>query len=46
MNGRVFITDAIMNGLPPHVAQVIAGHDDNNTTMRVRVPSVVAGRDV
>ncbi|MGW4688551.1 tyrosine-type recombinase/integrase [Streptomyces sp. NPDC004244] len=30
---RMFITDAIMNGLPPHIAQVIAGHDDINTTM-------------
>ncbi|MFI8850186.1 tyrosine-type recombinase/integrase [Streptomyces sp. NPDC053499] len=30
---RIFITDAIMNGLPPHIAQVIAGHDDINTTM-------------
>ncbi|MFJ9731973.1 hypothetical protein ACIRUL_11540 [Streptomyces sp. NPDC101171] len=25
---RIFITDAIMNGLPPHIAQIIAGHDD------------------
>ena len=30
---RIFITDAIMNGLPPHIAQVIAGHRDINTTM-------------
>jgi hypothetical protein len=30
---RLFITDAIMNGLPPHIAQVIAGHRDINTTM-------------
>lgn len=29
----MFITDAIMNGLPPHIAQVIAGHNDINTTM-------------
>ncbi|MCX5215666.1 site-specific integrase [Kitasatospora sp. NBC_00240] len=30
---RIFITDAILNGLPPHIAQVIAGHRDINTTM-------------
>ena len=30
---RIFITDAIINGLPPHIAQVIAGHRDINTTM-------------
>lgn len=30
---RIFITDAILNGLPPHIAQVIAGHDSINTTM-------------
>ncbi|WP_369386217.1 tyrosine-type recombinase/integrase [Streptomyces sp. CG1] len=30
---RIFITDAIMNGLPPHIAQVIAGHRNINTTM-------------
>jgi hypothetical protein len=30
---RMFITDAIMNGLPPHIAQVIAGHRDINVTM-------------
>ena len=30
---RMFITDAIMNGLPPHIAQVIAGHQDLNVTM-------------
>ncbi|MFE7529709.1 tyrosine-type recombinase/integrase [Kitasatospora sp. NPDC057542] len=33
---RIFITDAIMNGLPPHIAQVIAGHDDISTTMRYK----------
>lgn len=31
---RIFITDAILNGLPPHIAQVVAGHDNINTTMR------------
>ncbi|MEU7225120.1 site-specific integrase [Streptomyces chrestomyceticus] len=30
---RIFITDAIRSGLPPHIAQVIAGHGDINTTM-------------
>ena len=30
---RMFITDAIMTGLPPHIAQVIAGHRDINVTM-------------
>jgi len=30
---RMFITDAIMNGLPPHIAQVIAGHRDINVTL-------------
>ena len=33
---RIFITDAVMNGLPPHIAQVIAGHKDINTTMATR----------
>lgn len=30
---RLFITDAILSGLPPHIAQVIAGHKDINVTM-------------
>ena len=30
---RIFITDAILNGLPPHIAQIIAGHRDINVTM-------------
>ncbi|MFJ1816733.1 tyrosine-type recombinase/integrase [Streptomyces sp. NPDC088139] len=30
---RIFITDAIMNGLPPHIAQVVAGHDSLASTM-------------
>lgn len=33
---RMFITDLVMNGLPPHIAQVIAGHADINTTMRYK----------
>ena len=30
---RIFITDAVMNGMPPHIAQLLAGHADINTTM-------------
>src|SRR5574342_346773 len=30
---RLFVTDAILNGLPPHIAQVICGHLDLATTM-------------
>jgi integrase len=30
---RIFITDAILTGLPPHIAQVIAGHRDINVTL-------------
>ena len=30
---RIFITDAVISGLPPHIAQVIAGHKDISTTM-------------
>ena len=30
---RIFITDAIMSGLPPHIAQAIAGHRDINVTL-------------
>jgi integrase len=30
---RMFITDAILNGLPPHIAQIIAGHRDINVTL-------------
>ncbi|MFJ6382621.1 tyrosine-type recombinase/integrase [Kitasatospora sp. NPDC092039] len=30
---RIFITDAILNGLPPHIAQVIAGHQDIAVTI-------------
>lgn len=31
---RMFITDAIRSGLPPHIAQIVAGHQDINVTMR------------
>ena len=30
---RIFATEAIMNGMPPHIAQLILGHRDINTTM-------------
>ena len=30
---RIFITDTIMSGLPPHIAQIIAGHRDVNVTL-------------
>ncbi len=30
---RLFITDAILTGLPPHIAQVIVGHRDINATL-------------
>lgn len=30
---RMFITDAILHGMPPHIAQLVAGHRDINTTM-------------
>lgn len=30
---RIFVTDAIMSGLPPHIAQVICGHKSIETTM-------------
>jgi hypothetical protein len=30
---RVFVTDAIMHGMPPHIAQLIVGHRNINTTM-------------
>ena len=29
----MFLTDTIMNGLPPHIAQIIAGHRDINITL-------------
>jgi integrase len=30
---RIFATEAIMNGLPPHICQLIMGHASINTTM-------------
>lgn len=30
---RLFITDAVMHGMPPHIALLVAGHHDINTTM-------------
>jgi len=29
----MFITDTIMSGLPPHIAQIIASHRDINVTL-------------
>ena len=33
---RMFITDSVLKGLPPHIAQVIAGHRDIGVTMRYK----------
>jgi len=30
---RIFVTDAIMSGLPPHIAQIICGHKNIDTTI-------------
>ena len=30
---RIFATEAIMNGLPPHICQLVMGHASINTTM-------------
>jgi hypothetical protein len=30
---RIFVTDAIMSGLPPHIAQIICGHATITTTL-------------
>ncbi|WP_432008952.1 tyrosine-type recombinase/integrase [Streptomyces bacillaris] len=30
---RLFVTDAIMSGLPPHIAQIVCGHRNLSTTM-------------
>jgi hypothetical protein len=30
---RLFITDAILNGMPPHISQLLVGHRNINTTM-------------
>ena len=35
---RLFITDAIGHGMPPHIAQLVAGHRDINTTMGYKNP--------
>ena len=36
---RLFITDAILHGMPPHIAQLVAGHRDINTTMGYKAVS-------
>ncbi len=33
---RLFITDAVMNGMPPHIARLVVGHKDINTTMHYK----------
>jgi hypothetical protein len=35
---RIFTTDAILNGMPPHIAQLILGHHDITTTMGYKNP--------
>ena len=35
---RMFITDAVLHGMPPHIAQLVAGHRDINTTMGYKNP--------
>ncbi len=30
---RIFVTDAILHGMPPHIAQLVVGHRDITTTM-------------
>jgi Phage integrase family len=30
---RIFVTDAVMHGMPPHIAQLVAGHRDITTTL-------------
>jgi Phage integrase family len=30
---RIFVTEAILNGLPPHIAQIVCGHRDIATTL-------------
>jgi integrase len=34
---RMFLTDVIMSGLPPHIAQIIAGHRDINVTLATKL---------
>jgi len=33
---RLFVTDAVMNGMPPHIAQLVCGHRDIDTTMNYK----------
>ncbi len=37
-----FITDAVLHGMPPHIAQLIAGHRDINTTMGYKAAAAQA----
>jgi integrase len=43
---RMFITDAVLHGMPPHIAQLVAGHRDINTTMGASNGRETAGRQV
>ncbi|WP_261565771.1 site-specific integrase [Frankia gtarii] len=35
---RLFITDAILGGLPPHIAQIVAGHTEVVPVLRTVIP--------
>jgi integrase len=35
---RIFTTEALQNGLPPHICQLILGHKNLNTTMGYNNP--------
>jgi integrase len=35
---RIFATEAILNGMPPHICQLIMGHANINTTMGYKDP--------
>lgn len=42
---RIFITDAVLNGLPPHIAQIIVGHASITTTMgyKAKLSGIASG---
>jgi hypothetical protein len=43
---RLFLTDAVMHGMPPHIAALVAGHRDINTTLGYKAvypEEVIAG---
>ncbi len=41
---HIFTTEAVLNGMPPHIAQLILGHKDINTTMGYKAVYPEAGR--